>query len=173
MTTAPTVKTPEPKVARPRPGKAASPPEIDPALAQPNREGRYTKSWHIYLPEGVETAQQVHDQHKTMWRKVQSGAWPLGKFDEVTLIAWDESFAIRALVVAANLDTIELGDIRVVQLPNRRGTAPGDDHYQCKFEHGGWQLYRRSDNTPVPDGWCATEAAAWRMIDQQYPKRVA
>ncbi len=122
---------------------------IEIGMCQPNAEGRFTRDWHVDLPLGCRTVQDVHDHGPRLWRRVQSSRKPIRQLDRLRLVDAYRTFVVEAICVKATTTAVELGEIRVVKLPPSGEPLPASQEYETRHVSGGMRIYRRADNVPM------------------------
>jgi hypothetical protein len=151
--------------------KDRKPPVINPEWVTVEDAYQTYRLLSIRLPDGC-TLVDVNEV-PTLWRLVQgSNVVSLRRFDRVTLIAFDESFLVDAVVAGATNVNVTLAGIRRIDLPARTAALPGDDLHSIAWVGNGYQVIRRKDQMrmgpPQP-----TISAAQRHMDNLYPRPAA
>jgi hypothetical protein len=143
-------------------------PEIVPDRLTVDWEGFCRRRLVARLPAGF-----IADDLKepVVWRRVQASGKALRAFDELFLIAFDESFVAECLVASADGARAVLAKPRLTQLPQRYDRLFEDDLYKVEWNGHGYVVARKSDShvmtRPLPNA-----ALAERELGRLYPAPV-
>lgn len=156
-------------VTDPKSGKAFA---INPHLCTQNDPGvHHFRHWLVRLPSQVRTTQDLHDM-RGLWAKVQVGDHSIGKFDDLRIVSAGDEWYVDATCLKSTATDVELHIKRVVELPERTDALPSDETYECRYEDGCFQFFRRADQQRM-HGSAATIPEALRLLNSYYPRRVA
>lgn len=145
-------------------------PEIDPSRVKVNSAGFVFRSMFVRLPESF-----IADDLKESapWKRVQANSHTaLRRFDQVVIVAYDESWIAEAVVAHADTAGVVLGKPRLTSFPMRTEQLYRDDKYAVEFVGAGYRVRRFLDQsfvTPI----LATAGQAERELFNMYPKRPA
>lgn len=147
----------------------APPVEIEPRDVQINTEGFAWRTWLVRLPKGIVAG----DLGATdLFKKVQSNpATAMRKYDEVRLIANDESWLADATVSHADNTTVVLAKPKITQLPERTKPFLSDGTYSVAWVGNGYAVKRLSDGQQMSQP-TSNEAQAERDLSALYGRRV-
>lgn len=145
--------------------------EINPGAVMKEFAGFGRRWLTVRLPEGM-TADDLRDPG--IWARVQDKPGKsLNRWDAVLCIAFDESFAVEALVTEANASSVVLSFSKVHSGKQRINPGYTDGTYKLEWRGSGFRILRIADSFEMPDGPFATEAAAITAMHRLHPKRVA
>jgi hypothetical protein len=143
-------------------------------LIEPANVNREANRWNcrvlVRCPKGV-----IQDDLRDpgVWHKVQQNQHvSLRKFDELLIVAFDESWYIRALVVRASNKEAQLSIERASTFCEIREGFYSDGEFRAEWCGSGYQVVRLRDGQPMSSGH-ATEDAAIAAIRALRPHRVA
>jgi hypothetical protein len=106
-----------------------------------------------------------------MWRNIQRSSMSLRRLDRVSVVAFDESWLITAVVASAGPHNVSLAGVRKIDLPPRVENLFEDDLYMGKWCGSGFSVIRKKDGhqmtAPV-----ATKALCERDWKNLYPSYV-
>lgn len=141
-----------------------------------NTEGNFCFSeWFIRLPDGL-VFQDINDAQGEIWKDVQTaGGTALRRFDNVRMVAADESWLADGIVADANIDKVVFAGLKRVQLVARIETfVTNDGRYRAEWAGAGYGIFRRSDDEWIPMtalGYHQTmERAKHELMQACYPK---
>jgi hypothetical protein len=108
----------------------------------------------------------------SVWSKVQQSAKSLCQFDELFLVAWDQSWAAEAIVSQAAGKTATLPGVRIIQTPQRAKALFRDDTYAVIWNGGGYHVERVKDGQKM-SGTVVNEKLAERDLAALYPQKLS
>ena len=132
---------------------------------------QYFRRIEVRVPAGV-TVQDLHDYPEKLWSAVQDHPnTALRRFDEVRVIAHDESWMIAdAIVTDADTKRVVLDFKRIVQLGGRHETFE-DDKFRIFFDGpDGFVVERKADHVRMLKGFATVEQAKSEMFKNLYPR---
>ena len=144
-------------------------PEIDPNNVTVNSTGASFQSYFVRAPSGL-----IADDLKEpgIWRKVQnSPRVSLRKFDDLRIIAFDETWVADAIVAEADSTQVVLAKPRITQIPPRTTNLFQDDRYRIKWQGVGYVVERKADGHRMTEP-VHSVALAERDLRNLYPRIV-
>ncbi|MCW5747728.1 MAG: hypothetical protein KIT36_16185 [Alphaproteobacteria bacterium] len=153
----------------PEPAATASPPAIDPANVRLNLEGFAFRSIFVRLPEGL-AADDLKEP--AIWRAVQPTPARLRDFDQLVMVAYDQSWLAEAVVAFADATRVVLAKPRLTTFPPRYDRPLEDARYRIVWGGTGYVVERKHDGHRMTHP-AATVALAERDLRHLYPRPVA
>jgi hypothetical protein len=142
-------------------------PTIDPAFVQLNADSFAYLQFMVRLPEGA-----IADDLKepSLWARVQANRnVALRKHDHLYIVAFDESWAVDAVVVQANAEVAVISKPRLIRFAERIKPLYSDGTYTVAWYGNGFAIKRLADGarmTPI----VTNEALAERDLARLYPR---
>ena len=143
-------------------------------LIAPENINREANRWNcrvlVRCPKGV-----IQDDLRdpTIWHKVQQNQHvSLRKFDELLIVAFDESWYIRALVVRANNREAQLSIERASTFCEVSQGVHSDGEFRVEWAGSSYSVIRLRDGQIMNSGH-ASEEIAIASMRALHPRRVA
>lgn len=136
-------------------------------------QGSVWREAFVRLPEGM-LLQDLQDV-PTVWKNIQSTAQTsLQRFDRVTCVAFDESWAVKDVMVA---DADNQRVVLAIRAGDRitlssKAAEWEDDRHRIRWAGAGFAVFRKTDGVQVLTGHFGTiESAKSEMFRQFYATR--
>lgn len=134
--------------------------------------GEQFKEAVIHLPAEVTDARYMLD-HPAMWRKIQIDPnKALSRWDRVTCIAHDETWAVIGIVTEADRERVTIHPLHsLTKLPGQKEQWSDEEHF-VKWHDGAFAVFRKLDNLKLSGGY-QTVGAAVHFVNTSYPRQVS
>jgi hypothetical protein len=132
---------------------------------------QYGRTMHVKAPAGINPV-DLHEHGASIWTLVQDSVKSLKRFDNVRIIAEDESWMVPdAVVVDADAKSVRLDFKRIVTLSTPSETAQ-DDHHRIYFDGPDrFVVARKSDGVVLLKGFANIDVAKAEML-KLYARKV-
>lgn len=131
-------------------------------------------AWRNVLARMPEGSTQDDLRDPKIWRKVQSSrGTALIKLDHLFVLAFDESWAARAVVTHATSTEAHLAIEKIFTFKEQGQSFFGDGTLEVFWDGGAYGVRRVSDGVRVITEGFLTEPQAIAALRGWYPKRVA